>query len=160
VVQVLNIIISIVRTKLIAVFIGPAGMGIISLLNSAINIISGVSGLGIETSAVKHISGKHKENDLSSVSTMVSTVKKLVLVTGILARYWRYFFLVVEHNYFWKYRLYFGFYLYLSYGFAKTISFRSISGLAKLEKMRLLKANFYGNLMGLLVSIQYIIITE
>jgi hypothetical protein len=42
---------------------------------------------GIETSAVKHISGKHKENDLSSVSTMVSTVKKLVLVTGILARY-------------------------------------------------------------------------
>jgi O-antigen/teichoic acid export membrane protein len=47
---------------------------------------SGVSGLGIETSAVKHISGKHKENDLSSVSTMVSTVKKLVLVTGI---FWR-----------------------------------------------------------------------
>jgi O-antigen/teichoic acid export membrane protein len=52
VVQVLNIIISIVRTKLIAVFIGPAGMGIISLLNSAINIISGVSG---RNSAVKHI---------------------------------------------------------------------------------------------------------
>jgi hypothetical protein len=45
---------------------------------------------------LSNISGKHKENDLSSVSTMVSTVKKLVLVTGILARYWRYFFLVVE----------------------------------------------------------------
>jgi O-antigen/teichoic acid export membrane protein len=87
VVQVLNIIIS-VRTKLIAVFIGPAGMGIISLLNSAINIISGVSGLGIETSAVKP--GKHKENDLSSVSTMVSTVK--IGLGCILARYWRYFF--------------------------------------------------------------------
>jgi hypothetical protein len=94
VVQVLNIIISIVRTKLIAVFIGPAGMGI-SLLNSAINIISGVSGLGSKL-VLSNISGKHKENDLSSVSTMVSTVKKLVLVTGILARYWRYFFLVVE----------------------------------------------------------------
>jgi O-antigen/teichoic acid export membrane protein len=57
----LNIIISIVRTKLIAVFIGPAGMGIISLLNSAINIISGVSGLGIETSAVKHIQASTKK---------------------------------------------------------------------------------------------------
>jgi hypothetical protein len=102
-------------------------------LNSAINIISGVSGLGIE-SAVKHISGKHKENDLSSVSTMVSTVK-----IGLGYRYFGallaiFFFLVVEHNYFWKYRLYFGFYLYLSYGFAKTISFRSISGLASLRK--------------------------
>jgi PST family polysaccharide transporter len=96
VVQVLNIIIS-VRTKLIAVFIGPAGMGIISLLNSAINIISGVSGLGIETSAVKP--GKHKENDLSSVSTMVSTVKNWSwLYFGALLAI--FFFLVVEHNYF------------------------------------------------------------
>jgi hypothetical protein len=50
------------------------------VIEFTINIISGVSGLGIETSAVKHISGKHKENDLSSVSTMVSTVKLVLPV--------------------------------------------------------------------------------
>jgi hypothetical protein len=62
-----------------------------------------------------------------------------------LARYWRYFFLVVEHNYFWKY-IYFGFYLYLSYGFAKTVPVNC--GLAKLEKMRLLASQFLWKLNG------------
>ena len=83
-VQFLNIIISIIRTKLIAVFIGPSGMGIAALLNSSINIISGITGLGIETSAVKHISGSYKNDDLNSVSTIVTIVKKLALLTGFL----------------------------------------------------------------------------
>nr|WP_314896480.1 hypothetical protein [uncultured Flavobacterium sp.] len=83
-VQFLTIIISIIRTKLIAVFIGPAGMGIVSLLNSAISIIGGVTSLGIETSGVKHISSNYKNNDLKSVSTLVAIVKKLALATGIL----------------------------------------------------------------------------
>jgi PST family polysaccharide transporter len=115
VVQVLNIIISIVP-KLIAVFIGPAGMGIISLLNSAI-ISSWCFGFRNRTSAVKHISGKHKENDLSSVSTMVSTVK-----IGLGYRYFGALLAIFFSSWLtitlWKYRLYF-FYLYLSYGFAK-----------------------------------------
>ena len=83
-VQFFNIIISIVRTKLIALFIGPAGMGMAALLNSTINIISGVSGLGIETSAVKHISSSYNNEDLHSVSTTVTVVRKLVLFTGLI----------------------------------------------------------------------------
>jgi O-antigen/teichoic acid export membrane protein len=154
-VQFLNIIISIVRTKLIAVFIGPAGMGIISLLNSAINIINGVSGLGIETSAVKHISGKYKENDLSSVSTMVSTVKKLVLVTGIFGALLAIFFSS------WLSTITFGntdytlAFIFISVTvLLKQLASGQLVVLQSLRKMRLLaKANFYGNLMGLLVSI-------
>lgn len=154
-VQLLNIIISIVRTKLIAVFIGPAGMGIISLLNSAINIINGVSGLGIETSAVKHISGKYKENDLSSVSNMVSTVKKLVLVTGIFGALLAIFFSS------WLSTITFGntdytlAFIFISVTvLLKQLASGQLVVLQSLRKMRLLaKANFYGNLMGLLVSI-------
>ena len=55
-VQVFNILIAIVRSKCIALFIGPSGMGIASLLNSTLGLINGVSNLGLERSAVKDIS--------------------------------------------------------------------------------------------------------
>jgi ABC-type branched-subunit amino acid transport system ATPase component len=41
-VQVFNILIAIVRSKFIALFIGPSGMGIASLLNSTLGLINGV----------------------------------------------------------------------------------------------------------------------
>jgi O-antigen/teichoic acid export membrane protein len=84
-VQFLTIIISIIRTKLIAIFIGPAGMGIITLLNSTINVLSGISGLGIETSGIKHIASNYKNNDLSSVAKIATIVKK----AGSIYRYFR-----------------------------------------------------------------------
>jgi O-antigen/teichoic acid export membrane protein len=154
-VQFLGIIISVVRTKLIAVFIGPAGMGVISLLNSAINIISSVSGLGIETSAVKHVSGKYKNDDFKTVSNTVSIVRKLVLVTGVLGALlaiflssWLSTLTFGNTNYTWAF-------VFIS----STVLFKQVASgelvvLQSLRRMRLLaKANFYGNLMGLLVSI-------
>jgi hypothetical protein len=100
------------------------------------------------------ISGKHKENDLSSVSTMVSTVKKLVLVTGIFGALLAIFFSS------WLSTITFG-----NTDYTLAFIFISVTVLLKqlasgqlvvlqLEKMRgFMKANFYGNLMGLLVSI-------
>ena len=154
-VQFLTIIISIIRTKLIAVFIGPAGMGIVSLLNSAINIIGGVTSLGIETSGVKHISSNYKNNDSKSVSTLVAIVKKLALVTGILGC------IVAVIFSRWLSQLTFGnsnhtfSFVFISI----TLLFRQLMMgqlvvLQGLRKMKLLaKANFYGNLFGLLFSI-------
>lgn len=154
-VQFLNIIISIIRTKLIAVFIGPAGMGIISLLNSAINTINGASSLGIETSAVKHISGDYKDNDLNSVSRTVTIVKKLVLITGVIGALFTVFFSS------WLSIFTFGSTDYtLAFVFISiTVLFKQLAAgqlavLQGLRRMKLLaKANFYGNLLGLLVSI-------
>lgn len=154
-VQFINIIISIIRTKLIAIFIGPAGMGIAALLNSTINIISGITGLGIETSAVKNISGSYKNDDLSSVSTNVTIVKKLALVTGILGT------LLTVFLSSWLSQLAFGNSEYaFSFVFLSiTLLFKQLSTgqlvmLQGLRKMQFLaKANFYGNFFGLLFSI-------
>jgi O-antigen/teichoic acid export membrane protein len=154
-VQFLNIIISIIRTKLIAVFIGPAGMGIISLLNSAINIINGASSLGIETSAVKHISVDYKENDLNSVSRIITIVKKLVLVTGIIGALFTVFFSSWLSDFTFGNTDYTVAFVFISI----TVLFKQLTSgqlvvLQGLRRMRLLaKANFYGNLLGLLVSI-------
>jgi O-antigen/teichoic acid export membrane protein len=154
-VQFFTIIISIIRTKLIAIFIGPAGMGIAALLNSTISIISGITGLGIETSAVKHISASYKNEDLNSVSSHASIVKKLALITGVFGS----LFTILFSG--WLSQLTFGNYNHtFSFIFLSvTLLFRQLSIgelaiLQGLRRMRLLaKANFYGNLFGLLFSI-------
>lgn len=154
-VQLFTILISLIRTKLIAIFIGPAGMGIIALLNSTLGIINAISGLGIETSAVKNISENYKEEDLKTVSKTIIIVKKIVLFTGILGM-----LLVI---------LFSKILSVITFGttshtvsfilIAITVLFKQLSSgqlavLQGLRKIKLLaKANFYGNLFGLVFSI-------
>lgn len=154
-VQFFTIIIAIVRTKLIAIFIGPAGMGIVTLLNSGINVIGGITGFGIETSGVKHISNTFKNEDSDSIATVAAIVKRLALLTGILGCFVTIFLSG------WLSRLTFGnsnhtfSFVFISI----TLLFRQLMigelvVLQGLRRMRLLaKANFYGNLFGLLCSV-------
>ena len=55
-VQGLNILIGLVRNKLVAVILGPAGMGLASLFNTTVNFISQATNLGLPVSAVNHLS--------------------------------------------------------------------------------------------------------
>lgn len=154
-VQFFNIFISIVRTKLIALYIGPAGMGIISLLNSALNMVNGITSLGIETSAVKHISEIYKENDLNTVSTIIAIVKKIVFITGVFGMLIVILFSSLLSRLTFGNTDYNNLFIYLSI----TLLFRQLSvgqmvifqGLRKLKILA--KANFYGNLIGLIFSI-------
>jgi len=82
-VQVFNILISIVRTKVIAVLLGSFGMGIAGLLNSAIQLISAVTNLGMDRSAVKDISSAFEEADEEKIARTIGIVKKIVWITGI-----------------------------------------------------------------------------
>jgi O-antigen/teichoic acid export membrane protein len=154
-VQFFSILISIIRTKLIAVFIGPAGMGIIALLNSTLGIISGISGFGIETSAVKSISEDYKNDDLKTVSKTIKIVKKIVFFTGIFGMLLTILFSkplsIITFGDSTQ--------TYAFVCIAVTVLFKQLSSgqlavLQGLRQMKLLaKANLYGNLFGLLFSI-------
>lgn len=154
-VQFLGIIISVIRTKLIAIFIGPAGMGIITLLNSALSLISSISGLGMETSAVKNISENFKNEDLSTVSKTIYIIKKIVFYTGLLGMFLTIFFskmlsILTFGNATHTYSFIF---LAITVLF-KQLSSGQLAALQGLRQLRLLaKANLFGNLFGLLFSI-------
>ena len=83
-VQVLNILISLVRGKLLAILIGTAGMGLNGLLMSGINLIKIVSGLGLEQSAIKDISNANGSNDEKRIRTTYTVFKRWIWITGIL----------------------------------------------------------------------------
>ena len=83
-VQGLNILISLVRNKLIALILGPEGMGLASLFNSATNFISQATNLGISFSAVKHISALYEENDEERIAHFVKVVRVWSLITALI----------------------------------------------------------------------------
>lgn len=83
-VQVLQIIIGIIRTKFVAVLLGPAGMGIAGLLDSTIGMIAQLSNLGLRISAVKDLSAAHGNGDLERTAKVTSVIHRLVWFTGLL----------------------------------------------------------------------------
>lgn len=83
-VQGLNIVVSLVRNKLVALLLGPSGMGLVSLFNSVVTFISQSTNLGISTSAIKHISELEEHSDEQSVSRYISVVRWWCLLTGLL----------------------------------------------------------------------------
>ena len=84
-VQLFTILISLIRSKIIAILLGPIGMGIAGLLNSTINLVGGFIKLGLDTSAVKEISAAQTSTDITKTSVIISSLNRLVWFTGIIA---------------------------------------------------------------------------
>lgn len=83
-VQVFNIIISIIRSKFVAVLLGPAGMGIMGLLTSTTGIIGSLTNFGLGTSAVKDIAAAFGTNDEKKIGIVVTVMRRMVWMTGLL----------------------------------------------------------------------------
>lgn len=82
-VQVFTILIGIVRVKFVAVLLGTEGVGIIGLLNSPINMIVSITGLGISFSAVRDISEASSGGDQTILSRSVITLRRWSWLTGL-----------------------------------------------------------------------------
>lgn len=70
-VKVLSLLCSVIRNKLIAVLLGPSGMGIISLYNSAIEMIGALSRLSVDQSAIRDISGSTGADNADRITVVV-----------------------------------------------------------------------------------------
>lgn len=83
-VQVFKIVIQLIRSKAIAVLLGPTGIGINSLLNSSIGLVENLTNFGLGAAAVKNVSEAHATEDNIRISIVVSVLRRLVWVTGLL----------------------------------------------------------------------------
>ena len=82
-VQVFNILINLIKGKLIAIILGPLGMGISALLTTTIGTITQFASLGISVSAMRELARSHTEGDIYSLSEKIKIYRRLVLFTGI-----------------------------------------------------------------------------
>lgn len=83
-VQVFNIIISIIRSKIVAVLLGPTGMGVFGLYTTAMSLLGGLTNFGLSTSAVRNIAAANERGHTEDVIKVVTVLRRLVWLTGIL----------------------------------------------------------------------------
>lgn len=80
-VQGLNILAALVRNKIAAVLLGPAGLGLISLYNAAVKFVGDTTSLGVPVSSVRYIS---EIADVGEQRQMVAVVRLWSLLTAAL----------------------------------------------------------------------------
>ena len=83
-VQGLNVLVGLVRNKFVALFLGPDGMGLVSLFNTTVQLISQATHLGISVSAVKHISEYYDAGDTENVAHFVKVIRGWSFLTALL----------------------------------------------------------------------------
>ena len=154
-VQFINIILRLIRSKAIALLIGPIGMGISNLLLTTMELINGLTNLGLERSAVKDISLANTNSNSKSVAITISILKKLVWLTisiGVLLM-----ILLAP----WLSEIAFGnkdytiSFIWISIALLfKQLSSSQLAILQGLRKLKsLAKANLLGNFIGLLITL-------
>ena len=83
-VQAYNILLAIVRTKLVAVLLGPAGMGLNGLLTGTTAMVASLTDLGLSFSAVKDIAAAHGSGDARQMAVTAKVFRRLVWFSGLL----------------------------------------------------------------------------
>jgi O-antigen/teichoic acid export membrane protein len=154
-VKVIQIIITIIRSKFIAVLLGPTGMGISGLLTTTINLIGTVSNFGLGTSAVKNVAEANATGNRLRVSTTIIILRRLIWITGTLGTLFVLFFSPILS------RLAFGNsnYTIAFIWISVSLLFNQLSNgqmvlLQGLQKLQYLaKANLSGNIIGLLLTV-------
>jgi len=82
--QVFNILIGMIRTKFVAIILGPSGVGIVGLLTTATNVIQNVSSFGLTVSGVRDISIANNKNDDQELAKTVRIFNQWVLLSALL----------------------------------------------------------------------------
>ena len=82
-VQVLNILCSLIRNKLVAMWIGPAGVGLFGIFNQALEMLNTATNLGVRNSSVRDISQAVEKRDSSMISRIVTVVRRWSLWLGL-----------------------------------------------------------------------------
>jgi enterobacterial common antigen flippase len=82
--QILSIIINVLRTKVVALLLGPSGMGILGILQSATDLVRSATSFGIGFSGVKDISEACGSGDQQRIDRTITIVRRWVLGTGLL----------------------------------------------------------------------------
>lgn len=83
-VQIYQILIAVIKSKVVAIFLGPLGIGIQGLLTSATSLVQSLTSFGLSQSAVRDVSESYAKDDLYSISKTVTVLRKLVRITGVL----------------------------------------------------------------------------
>ncbi len=154
-VQVLNILCSLIRNKLVAIWIGPAGVGLFGLFNQALEMLNIATNLGVRNSSVRDISQAVEKRDAALIARIVTVVRRWSLWLGLggalitmaisplLSRY-----TFGDFNHVWQYVAISAAVLFMA---LTNGEYAVLQGLSKLKKLA--RVTVTGTIGGLMISI-------
>ena len=83
-VQGLQLVLGLLRTKLMAILLAPSGMGLASLFQSTSQFLSQATNLGVSMSAVRQLSEDYETADQALLESSIQTVRGWSLLTALL----------------------------------------------------------------------------
>jgi antigen flippase len=78
------IALSIVRTKLAAIYLGTSGVGLIQGLNAISGFISNLTSLGMQSSAVRELTRATATGDSVALGHLVVSIRRVCMITGLI----------------------------------------------------------------------------
>lgn len=75
-------IIGLVRTKVVALLLGPSGVGLVALYLGYMQLVQTISGLGIASSGVREVALANSANDPEKIAARVKTLRRVCWFTG------------------------------------------------------------------------------
>ena len=82
-VQGLNILLNLVRTKLAALLLGPAGTGLNSIYNEMRELIHTTTNMGMDVSSVRELSQAYEDGDIEKVREAVGLTRSWVMLLAL-----------------------------------------------------------------------------
>ncbi len=80
----ISILIGMVRTKFVAILLGPTGIGLIGVYTAITGMVSNISSMGMNSSGVRKIAEAHGTGDQDRIARTVITLRRTVWLTGLL----------------------------------------------------------------------------
>lgn len=80
----ITMVVRMVRTKVLAVLLGPAGIGLEAIFDSVLTLVRTLFDLGISSSGVRQVAAATASGDSRQVAATVFTLRRTCLVLGIL----------------------------------------------------------------------------
>lgn len=80
--QVFTVALQIVRTKIIALLLGPTGVGLLGIYNNIVDMVRNATGLGINFSGVREIAQACGTNDEATVAKKALLLRRWAYITG------------------------------------------------------------------------------
>lgn len=81
--SVLNILIGIVRTKAMAILLGPGGVGLLGLYGSILDLAVSIAGMGVSSSGVRQIAEAVSTGDGGRIARTVAVLRRTAVILGI-----------------------------------------------------------------------------
>jgi antigen flippase len=82
--QALNLLIGMIRTKLVAILLGPGGVGLVGLYQSATSLVGTFAGLGITSSAVRQVAEAAGSADNHRIGRTIKVLRRACWFSGVL----------------------------------------------------------------------------